>query len=175
MILLPVAWLLSIMVSGFVGSYIAGQKMDQAYSDPQTRNALDLFMKNHGFAESMTTEEYKLQYQKLSRQDKTEYRNILSTSVKGEDMFSFGSVFVIGVIVFGIIGILSGILTTMWIPAGIFPILVLSLENPLRHFTFLGYMTTNQKVITVLISQFMTCYAFAYFGALISKRFSRKK
>ncbi len=169
MILIPVAWFLSIMVTGGVGSYIAGQKMDQAYSDPQTSNELGLFMKKHGFAESMTKEESKIQYQKLSRQDKAEYRKILSRSVKPEDMFSFGSVFVICVIVFSFIGFISGIFTKIWISAGIFPILVLSLEDTIRQFTLFGYMTKSQKVITVFVGQFVTCYAFAYFGALISK------
>jgi hypothetical protein len=175
MILIPVAWLLSVMVAGGVGSYIAGQRIDQAYSNPQTRNELSSFMKKNGFAESTTKEEYKIQYQKLSPQDKFEYRKILSRSAKAEDMFSFGAVFVICVIVFSFLGFLSGILTKMWIPAGIFPILVLSLEDPIRQFTFLGYMTTSQKIITILVGQFLTCYAFAYFGVLISKRFSRKK
>ena len=174
MILIPVTWLLSVMVTGGVGGYISGQRIAKAYSDPQTSNELGAFMKKHGFTASMTNEESKLQFEKLSPQEKAEFKKIIPSSVKVEDMFSFGSIFVICVIVFSIIGFLSGILTKTWIPVGIFPLIVLSLD-PLRQFIVYGYMGTGQKVITVLVGQFATCYALAYSGVLVAKRFSRKK
>jgi hypothetical protein len=175
MILIPAAWLLSIMVAGGVGGYIGGQMIAKAYSDPQTSNELCEFMKKHGFTASMAKEESRLQFEKLSPQEKAEYKKILFKSVKIDDIFGFGSIFVICVIVFSFIGFLSGILTKMWIPAGIFPIIVLSLEDPLRHFIVYGFMSNIQKVITVVIGQFIICYVFAYIGALLAKRFSKNK
>ncbi len=173
-VLIPVTWLLSIMVTGGVGGYIGGQRIAKAYADPQTSDELRAFMKKHGFADSMTKEESKHQLEKLSPQERAEYRKILLRSVKIDDIFDFGSVFIICVLVFSFIGLLSGILTKIWMPVGIFPIVVLSLD-PIRQFIVFGYMTTSQKVITVLVGQFVTCYAFAYLGAVVAKRFSRKK
>ncbi|HWR71885.1 MAG TPA: hypothetical protein VN604_01815 [Nitrospirota bacterium] len=172
LLLIPITWLLSVMVTGGVGGYIAGQRIAKAYSDPQTSNELSAFMKKHGFADSMTKKESKLHYEKLSPQEKAEFKKIISSSVKVEDMFNFGSIFVICVIVFSFIGILSGILTKTWIPAVVFPLVVLSLD-PLRQFIVYGYMTTSQKVITVLVGQFIICYAFAFLGVAIANRFSR--
>ena len=122
----------------------------------------------------MTKEESKLQFEKLSPQERAELKKIVASTVKVEDMFNFGSIFVICVIVFSFIGLLSGILTKTWIPAGVFPLVVLSLD-PLRQFIVYGYMTTGQKVITVLVGQFIICYAFAYLGVVLAKRFSKKK
>lgn len=174
MILIPATWLLSVMVTGGVGGYIGGQRIAKAYSDTQTSNELCAFMKKHGFTESMTKEESKLQFDKLTPQEKAEFRKILFSSVKIDDIFGFGSIFAICVIVFSFIGFLSGILTKMWIPAGIFPIVVLSLD-PIRHFIVYGYMSSSQKVITIVIGQFVICYVFAYLGALLAKRFSKNK
>jgi len=174
-ILIPVAWLLSFMVAGGVGGYIGGQMIAKAYSDPQTSNELCEFMKKHGLTESMTKEESKLQFEKLSSQEKAEYRKILFREVKIDDIFDFGSIFVICVIVFSFIGFFSGVLTKLWVPAGIFPIIVLSLEDPIRRFIVYGFMPNTQKVITVVIGQFIICYVFAYIGALLAKRFSKNK
>jgi hypothetical protein len=162
------------MVTGGVGGYIGGQRIAKAYADPQTSNELRAFMNTHGFSESITKEESKLQFEKLSKEEKAEYKKILFKSIKIDDMFNFGSIFVICVIVFSIIGFLSGFLTKTWIPVGIFPLIVLSLD-PLRLFIVYGYMTTGQKVITVLVGQFATSYALAYSGVLVAKRFSKKK
>lgn len=174
MILIPVTWIFSVMVTGGVGGLIGGQLIVKAYSEPQSNNELGAFMKQHGFTESMTKEESKLQFERLSPQERAELKKIVAKTVKVEDMFNFGSIFVICVIVFSFIGLLSGILTKTWIPAGVFPLVVLSLD-PLRQFIVYGYMNTSQKVITVLVGQFIICYAFAYLGVVIAKRFSRKK
>ncbi len=174
LILIPVTWIFSVMVTGGVGGYIGGQRIAKAYSDPQSNNELGAFMKQHGFTESMTKEESKLQYEKLSPQERAELKKIVAKTAKVEDMFSFGSIFVICLIDFSFIGFLSGILTKTWIPAGIFPLVVLSLD-PLRQFIVYGYMTTSQKVISVLVGQFIICYAFAFLGVATANRFSRKK
>jgi len=173
MILIPITWILSVMVTGGVGGY-GGQRIAKAYSDPQPGNELGAFMKQHGLTESMTKEESKLQYEKLSPQERADFKKIVAKTAKVEDMFNFRSIFVICVIVFSIIGFLSGILTKTWIPVGIFPLIVLSLD-PLRQFIVYGYMTASQKIITVLGGQFLICYAFAYLGVAMAKRFSRIK
>jgi len=174
MILIPVTWIFSVMVMGGVGGYIGGQRIAKAYADPLTNNELGAFMKQHGFTESMTKEESKLQFEKLSPQKKAEFKKIVASTVKVEDMFNFGSIFIICVIVFSSIGLLSGILTKTWLPVGVFPLVVLSLD-PLRQFIVYGYMTTSQKIITVLVGQFIICYSFAYLGVTITKRLSRRR
>ena len=172
-ILIPFTWLLSAMVTGGVGGYIAGQKIAKAYSDPQSINELRVFMNSRGLSASMTKEESELQFEKLSKEENEEFKKIVIKSIKVDDMYNFSSVFVISVIVFSIIGFLSGILTKTWFPVGIFPLIALSLD-PLRQFIVYGYMCTGQKVITVLVGQFATCYALAYAGVLVAKRFKKR-
>jgi hypothetical protein len=172
-ILIPVTWILSAIVTGGVYGYIGGQRIAKAYSDTQLGNEVSEFMKKHGFSASMTKEESERQFEKLSPQDKAEFQRILFNKVETEDIMSFGSIFTVCVIVFSFIGLLSGLLTKMWVPAGIFPIIAL-LIDPIRRFIVLGYMSSSQKIITVLIAQFAICYVFAYLGSLFANRFSKK-
>ena len=53
-ILIPVTWLLSAMVTGGVGGYIAGQRIAKAYSDPQSSNELRAFMNSRGLSFRVT-------------------------------------------------------------------------------------------------------------------------
>jgi hypothetical protein len=173
-ILIPVTWILSVVVAGGVYGYIGGQRIAKVYSERQPGDELSEFMKKHYFSQSMTKDEAILQFKKLSPQDKAEYKRILFSKIKIDDIESFGSIFIICLIVCGLIGALSGILTRMWLPAGIFPLIILSLD-PIRHYIIYGYMSLGQKIITVLFAQFVSCYIFAYLGSLLAKKFSRKK
>jgi hypothetical protein len=173
-ILIPVTWILSAAVTGGVYGFIGGKRIAKAYSDTQLGNEMSDFMKKHGFSESMTKEESQQQFEKLSPQDKAEFKRILFKRVATDDILDFGSIFAICVIVFSFIGLLSGLFTRIWIPAGIFPIVAL-LIDPIRHFIVYGYMSSSQRVITTVFGQFAICYAFAYLGALLAKRFSKNK
>jgi hypothetical protein len=173
-ILIPVTWILSAVVTGGVYGYISGQRIAEAYCDTQLGNEVSAFMKKHGFSDSMTKKEAKLKFDKLSPQDKAEFHRILFNIVKTDDIMSFGSIFTACVIIFSVTGFLSGILTKMWIPAGVFPLFVL-LVDPIRHIIVLDYMSASQKVITVLIAQFAVCYVFAYLGSLLANRYEKNK
>ncbi len=90
MTLIPVTWLLSAMVTGGVGGYIAGQRIAKAYSDPHASNELSAFMKKHGFTESMTKKESKLLFEKLSPQENAELKKIVAST--GKSMICLDSV-----------------------------------------------------------------------------------
>ncbi len=173
LLMVPVTWLLSAMVYGGAYGYIGGKRIAKAYSETDLGNELCDFLKKRGFSDTMTKEESKRLFENLSPQDKAEFRRILFSKVKTDDIVSFGFIFAVCAIVFSLTGFLSGLLTRIWIPAGIFPITAL-LISPLRRFIVLGYMSGVQKVITVLVAQFAACYAFAYLGSLLAKRFSKK-
>lgn len=173
-ILILSTWLLTQIVTISVYYYLGNQWLVKDSSNLQMSYELDAFLDKHVFSELKAKEEMIRKFDNLSPKDKSDFKAILLKSVKLEDVMKFSSIFTVCVIVFSLIGLTSGLLTRSWIPAGIFPIVIL-LTYPFRHFLIYGYMSGSQKLITVLVGQFATCYLFAYLGAVIANRFLNRR
>lgn len=168
-------WLLTEMVWGGLHGTLSGVKIAKALQDPQTSDEITTFMNKHGMSESASIEENTTWLENLSPQNKAEFQNLIMKSVTIKQLAGFGSTFTVCVIVFGMIGFLGGILTKTWIYIGILPIISFLLNNPILRFGIIRDMPNNQKIIIVLIAQFLACYMFAYIGVLLNRSLSKKR
>jgi hypothetical protein len=162
-------------VWGGLHGAIGGLRIGKAFQDPQKMKEVTTFMKEHGLSESASREESQSWIENLSPQDKAEFQKMIMKSVKMKDIAGFGSTFAVCVIVFGMIGFLSGILTKAWKYVGILLLISFLLNNPVLRFRVIHDMPFSQKAIIVLVSQFLICYIFAYLGASLSIKVARKR
>lgn len=175
LVLLPVMWLLTEAVWGGLHGALGGIKIGKSLQDPTKLNEVTAFMKKHGISESASKEESKSWVENLSPEDKAEFQKIVMQSVRIEEIVTFGSAFVVCLIVFGLIGLISGALTKTWIFAGIFPGISFVLNNPVIRFQSILHISFNQKIIMVLVGQFLACYAFAFIGAFLCNAIKKRK
>ncbi len=174
-LLIPVMWLLTEAVWGGLHGAFGGIKIGKALQDPKKLNEVTAFMKKHGLSESASKDESKSWVENLSPEDKAKLQKLVMQSVRIEDIVTFGSAFVVCLIVFGLIGLISGALTKTWLFAGIFPGVSFVLNNPVIHFRSILNISLNQKIIMVLVGQFLASYVFAFTGAYLCNRMKKRK
>ena len=175
LLLIPVMWLLTEGVWGGLHGALGGIKIGKSFQDPSKLNEVTAFMKKHGISESASRSESKAWLENLSPEDKKEFENIIMQSVKMEEIVTFGSAFFVCLIVFGLIGLISGALTKTWIFAGIFPGISFALNNPVIRFQSILHISLNQKIIMVLVGQFLATYFFAFAGSYLCNRMKNRK
>lgn len=174
-LLIPVMWLLTEAVWGGVHGALGGIRIGKAFQDPKKLNEVTAFMKKHGLSEPASKDESKSWVENLSPEDKAEFQKLIMQSVKIEDIVTFGSAFVVCLIVFGLIGLISGMVTKTWLFAGIFPAISFLLNNPIIRFRSILNIPLHQKIIMVLAGQFLACYAFAFIGAFLCNAIKKRK
>ncbi|KAF0145431.1 MAG: hypothetical protein FD156_1001 [Nitrospirae bacterium] len=173
LILIPVMWLLTETVWGGVHGTLGGIKIGKSFQDPKKLNEVTAFMKKHGISESASKSESKAWIENLSPEDKKEFEKIIMQSVKIEEIVTFGSALAVCVIVFGLIGLISGATTKTWLVVGILPGISFLMNNPVIRFNSILHISDSQKIIMVLIGQVLASYVFAFIGASLCK--SREK
>lgn len=169
-LLIPVMWLLTEAVWGGVHGALGGIKIGKSFQDPKKLNEVTAFMKKHGISESASKSESKAWIENLSPEDKKEFERIVMQSVILEEIVTFGSALAVCVIVFGLIGLISGAVTKTWLFVGIFPGISFLLNNPVIRFKSILHISDSQKIIMVLIGQVFAIYVFAFLGASLCKR-----
>ena len=169
-LLIPVMWLLTEAVWGGIHGVISGIKIGKSLQDPSKLNEVTAFMKKHGISESASETESEAWVENLSPDDKKEFDNIVMQSVKIEEIVTFGSALAVCVIVFGLVGLISGAATKTWLFVGIFPGISFLLNNPVIRFKSILHMSDSQKITMVLIGQVLASYVFAFIGASLCKR-----
>ena len=174
MVLIPVMWLLTETVWGGLHGVLGGLKIGKALQNPQTSEEITAFMKRHGLTEKASRKDSEEWLKKLTMKEQDEFQKIIMKSVNIKSIAGFGSTFAVCFLVFGGVGFLSGALTKTWIYVGILPLISFLLNNPILRFGIIHDMPTNQKIIIVLVSQFLISYIFAYIGATISNRVQKK-
>ena len=174
-LLIPLMWLLTETVWAGLHGVLGGLKIGKALQNPQRSEEIKAFLKQHGLSEKASRKESKEWFEKLTSEEKKEFQELIAKSVDIKNVAGFGSTFSVCVIVFGIIGILSGLLTKVWITAGIFPLISFLLNNPVLRFGVIRNMPLSQKAIIVLGSQFLACYILAYIGATLSVKVATRR
>lgn len=174
-LLIPVMWLLTEAVWGGLHGALGGIKIGKSLQDPKKLTEVTAFMKKHGISESATKDESKSWVENLSADDKEEFQKLVMQSVRIEDIVTFGSAFLVCLIVFGLIGLISGALTKTWLFAGIFPGISFVLNNPVIRFQAILNIPLHQKIIMVLVGQFLACYVFAFIGAFLCNAIKKRK
>jgi len=175
LVLMPVMWLLTEAVWGGLHGALGGIKIGNSLQDPTKLNEVTAFMKKHGISESASKEEGKSWVENLSPKDKAEFQKLVMQSVRIEEIVTFGSAFVVCLIVFGFIGLISGVLTKTWLFAGFFPGISFILNNPVIRFQSILHISFNQTIIVVLVGQFLASYVFAFIGAYLCNRIRKGK
>jgi hypothetical protein len=164
-LLIPVIWFLSAAVWGGVHGVLIGTTIGKNLQDPKKLNEVKEFMKKHGLSESASKEESKSWVENLSPEDKAEFQKLAMPSFKIENVVTFDSALVVCLIVFGIVGLISGLATKTWLLSGILPAISLLPISPISKFRCILHISIEQKIILVLLGQFLVCYIFAYIGA----------
>lgn len=126
LVLIPVMWLLTEAVWGGLHGALGGIKIGKSLQDPKKLNEVTAFMKKHGISESASKDESKSWVENLSPKDKAEFQKLVMQSVRIEEIVTFGSAFVVCLIVFGLIGLISGALTKTCYSPVFFPAFPLS-------------------------------------------------
>jgi len=173
--LIPVMWLLTEAVWGGVHGALGGLKIGKALQDPKKLNEVTVFMNKHGISESASKEESKAWVENLSPEDKAEFQKVIMQSVKMEDIVTFGSAFAVCLIVFGLIGLISGAFTKTWLFVGILPGISFLLNNPVIRFRTILNLSDGQRLALVVFGQFLACYIFAFTGAYLCNRRMKRK
>ena len=175
LILLPVMWFLTEGVWGGLHGIIGGLQISKSLQNPETSKEISDFMKQHGLSEASSKEQASSWFDNLPETDKSEFQELIAKSSKIDTIAGFGSTFAVSVIVFGIIGLLSGIFTRTWYYVGLLPIISFIINNPFVRFSVIQNMPLGKKIIIAVVAQFYACYLFAYAGTMIANRAARKK
>jgi len=174
-LLIPIMWIIYSAVWGGVHGVLGGITISKSLQDPQKSNEIIEFTQKHGLSLSASKKESKAWVENLSPKDKAEFQKLAMQSVKIDDIITFGSVFMVSLISFSIIGLISGIATKTWLLVGIFPAISFLLNFPSSRFHSIANITLEQKIIIVLVGQFLACYFFAILGALLAIRVAQKR
>jgi hypothetical protein len=175
LVLIPVMWFLTEAIWGGLHGARIGLKMGM--QDPQSQEsiAFNNYLKAHGISESTSKEDVETWFNNLSSTDRKELNNIILNTIGEKDLVSFGSAFVVCVIVFGIIGFVSGAFTGTWQFVGILPTISFLLNNPVIRFQSILDISLNQKILVILIGQFLVCYVFAFTGVFLRNSIKKRK
>ena len=175
MVLIPVMWLLTEGVWGGLHGALLGVKIGMALRDPQKSAEIMKFMKEHGITEAASKQQAESWIENLPQRDKEQFQRIILKSIKEKGFVTFGSAFAVCVIVFGLLGLISGALTKTWHFVGFFPAISFLINNPVIRFRAILPIPLSQKVAIVLVGQFLACYLFAFLGALLCVKMNKRK
>lgn len=175
LLLIPVMWFLIEGVWGGLHGAMAGLKIGMVLRDPQKSADIRKFLEEHGITEATSRKEAGAWLETLSQKDREQFQSIILKSIKEKYLVSFGSALAVCIIVFGFIGLTSGVLTKTWLFAGFFPAISFLLNNPVIRFRAILHIPPDQRVAIVLLGQFLACYVFAFAGAFTCKAMKKRK
>ncbi|MDA8082345.1 MAG: hypothetical protein M0024_01660 [Nitrospiraceae bacterium] len=170
-LLIPLMLVLTEAVWGGFHGIVAGK----FFRDSNKLDEVKAFMKKHGISETATKSEGEEWLDNLSPEDRAEYEQLIKKAIKIEDIVTFGSALTVCVIVFGLIGLLGGAFTKSWQAVGILPGISFLLNNPVIRFKSVLHISDSQKVILVVVGQFVAAYLFAFLGSHICKAMNDRK
>jgi hypothetical protein len=87
----------------------------------------------------------------------------------------FAVTFFVSAFVFSLIGFAGGFISRSWILAGVAPILSFFTNNPVIRFQMGKDLPELEKLIVVIVAQFIICYLLAYYGAWLGLKCKQKK
>ena len=111
-------------------------------------------------------------YSKLPADVKKDIENIVNRKLKVINWFEV--TLVVSAFTFGLVSFICGFVNRAFLPIGIIILLSLLVDNPIVRFPHAKALGLDQKVLIVL-AQFVVCYVFSYFGALLGKKRDKKR
>lgn len=111
---------------------------------------------------------------RLSDKDRADLEKMTAEHVRKRNLVSFGSTFFASAFAFGLVGLLTAMLTRSWIFVGLLPLTSFALNNPIGRYTIIDDMPFGGKLLVTLLAQFGASYLFAYFGAKLRFRKTRE-
>jgi len=122
------------------------------------------------FAHDRGLDERTVKPENLSQDDKKKLQEILMKDWDIQSVVGFWPTAFVCVMIFGIIGLVTGYLTRSWQYALFFPLISFTLNNPLIRFAVIKNMPVTEKFAVFIFAQVCACYFFAYLGALCAKK-----
>jgi len=150
---------------GTTHGVLAGLSIDPTFSDAVTK-----FANERGIYLSPTQGDSRAWMNKLSDKDRVELEKMTAEHVRKHKVVTFGSTFFASALAFGLVGLLTAILTRSWIFVGLVPLTSFALNNPIMRYAIIDDMPFGEKLLVVLLAQFGAIYLFAYLGAKLRIR-----
>jgi hypothetical protein len=170
LVALAAAWILTEVVWGATGGLVGGLS---TALNPEYQQKVTSFMKDKGVDSDASRAEALKAYQALSKEEKKQLMEMSKEALS--DINWFPVTIFVSAVVFGIVGFLGGLIARTWLLGGAVPSLSFLLNNPVIRFQMAKDLSTLQKVIVVVLAQFVVCYLLAYCGARLGLRRKHKK
>jgi hypothetical protein len=138
--------------------------------DPSFNDALTKFANERGIHLSPPEGDSRALTNRLSDKDRAELERITAEHVRKHKVVSFGSTFFASALAFGLVGLLTAMLTGSWIFVGLLPLTSFVLNNPIRRYAIIDDIPFEEKLLVALLAQFGASYLFAYLGAKLRIR-----
>ena len=161
-IAIGVAWILTEMVWGAAGGIVAGLSIR---NNPDYQQNVTAFLKDKGVDTQAGAVAMRDAYSKLSPEDQKELNNMSRDAMRGANWFAV--TLVVSIVVFGVVGLLGGIISKSWVLSPLIPTISFLLNNPIIRFPMAKELPPAQKIIVVAI-QFIACCGLAILGANIA-------
>ena len=161
-IAIGVAWILTEIVWGAAGGIVAGLSIK---NNPAYQHNVTAFLKDKGVDTQAGAVATRDAYSKLSPEDLKELNNMSRDAMRDANWFAV--TLVVSILVFGIVGLLCGIISKSWVLSPLIPAISFLLNNPIIRFPMAKELPPAQKIIVVAI-QFIACCGLAILGANIA-------
>jgi hypothetical protein len=143
--------------------------------DPTLIDAVTKFANDRGIG-LQAHEDVRAQMNRFSDKDRAELEKMTAEHLRKHNIVTFGSAFFASMLSFGLVALVTGLLTGSWIFVGLIPLASFALNNPITRYGIIADMPLSEKMLLVLLAQFGGNYLFAYLGAeLRIRRLSRAR
>lgn len=170
LIAVATAWILTEVVWGATGGIIAGLSIA---SNKEYQLKMTSFLEERGIDPQANTTSAKTSYENLSEEDMKELKKMSQKVLAGVNWF-YVTLFV-SAVVFSLVGFLGGFFARGWLIAGSMPILSFLTNNPVIRFHMAKDLSIIQKVLVIVLAQFVVCYLLAYCGAILGLKCEQRK
>lgn len=156
------AWIITEIVWGAAAGIVGGLSIK---GNPDYQQKVVTFLKDKGIDTTADATAGRAAISKLSPEDRKELNNMSRDAMRGANWFAV--TLVVSILVFGVVGLLGGIISKSWVLSPLIPTISFLLNNPIIRFPMAEELPPAQKFIVVAI-QFIACCGLAILGANIA-------
>jgi len=166
-IAIAAAWILTEVVWGMTGGVVGGLSIK---TNPEYQQKVTAFLQSRGIDTHADMPVLRASYSKLAAEDRKELYRMSRDLMRDINWFAVTSF--VSVIVFGLVGLLSGIITKAWLLSPLIPAASFLLNNPIIRFAMARELPAGQKTLVVIL-QFLACCFLAWLGASVATKAKR--